>query len=74
MDHDKYYDLEEFPEIIDSKDNYETMKIMRNYYGTEFNDNTLSKLRENNPTKKIDNKLFSLIHPKIKKIIEEVDA
>jgi hypothetical protein len=58
---DKWYDTREYPEIFKSKDSYETMKIIKKYYERQ------------NESSNIDNKLFSLIHPKVKKILEEID-
>ena len=57
---DKWYDNREYPEILNSKDTYETMKIMKNYY------------ERKNEISEIDDKLFSIIHPRIKKILEEI--
>ena len=60
-----WYDMENYSEIINSKDINETIKIMKEYYAIEL---------RRNKKYKIDNKLYSLIHPKIKEIIEEADA
>ena len=50
----------ENPEILNSKDTYKTMKIMKDYY------------ERKNEISEIDDKLFSIIHPRIKKILEEI--
>ena len=56
-----WYDTNEYQEILNSKDTYKTMKIMKDYY------------ERKNKISKIDDKLFSIIHPKIKKIFEEIE-
>ena len=62
LGHDHCYDLNEYHEMVNSKDNNETLKIMKKYFENN------SKEDEKN---KIDEKLFSLMNPEIKKIIQE---
>ena len=60
---DKWYDSNEYQEVINSKNPYETLKIIKKYFEIKSRDNE---------TTKIDSKLISLIHPKIKKILDEI--
>jgi hypothetical protein len=57
----KFYDLNENSEILNVKDTNETLKIIKKYY------------ERGNGIDKIDKKLYHLIHPKIRKIIEDIE-
>ena len=61
----KLYDINEYPGIIDAEDAYESLKIIRSYYENELNENGINK---------IDNKLLQILHPNIKKILEDIDT
>jgi hypothetical protein len=61
---DMFNHLEEYQNIIKEGDELEKIKILNNYYKMKINENNLSK---------IDEKLFSLFHPKIKNLIGDLN-
>ena len=60
MGQENFYDKNEYPEISKFKYSYDTLEFIKKYF------------EENDKLSNIDDKLFSLIHPKIKKIMKDI--
>jgi hypothetical protein len=60
----RLYDRNEYPEIIDAKDAFESLKMIKKYYEIESKEFGINR---------IDNKLLQILHPNIKKILEGID-
>jgi hypothetical protein len=61
---DRYYDINEYPEIINANDIFESLKIIKKYYQTKSSESGISRT---------DDKLLSIFHPKIMKIMNAID-
>ena len=65
INQDSFYDNKEYSEILDSKmDIFETIKKINNYFNTRAKADQVTK---------IDERIFYIIHPKIKKIFNELE-